>query len=292
MKWLLYAILGAIFAGVSPVFAKSGVRKANPYLAAAFRGTFLFLSAFFMVKWTGTEQDFLQIEFTSLIYLIFSGIATGLVWIFLLRALKHGEVIKVVPIAEASIVLNILVGILFFQDSVNWNVILILILLGVGAFLMAFKDSGRGGKSNTWLGYAVVVMIFTTMTMIFERIGIYGVNSYYNRLVRYGIALILVWIAVFATKGYKGLRSMLFLDGSCLCMSGAVMGAAWYCFQKAYLLSADYMIEMIERFDLAAAVVLSSVFLNERMTVRSGLGMIFMMLGFWMLWADLPIIPL
>ena len=77
-----------------------------------------------------------------------------------------------------------------------------------------------------------------------------------------------------------------------MCLSGAAMGGAWYCFYNAYALGTNTTVEMVEHFDLVAAVVLGCVFMRERLTVRAIFGMIFMMLGFWLLLADLPIIPL
>lgn len=292
MNWLLYAILGAVFAGTSPVLAKSGMRKSNSHLAAALRGTFLFFGAWFMVNQTGSGMNFSGIGSTTMVYLVFSGIATGLVWVCLLRALQLGEVVKVVPVAEGSIILDLLVGIFLFHDGINWNKIIILIILGAGTLMMALKSSGRGGKSGAWLGYAIGTMVFTTVTVVLDRIGISGVNSHFERMVRYGIALILVWLVVFATHGYKGLRSMSFLDGLYLCLSGAAMGGAWYCFYKGYVLGTNAVVELVERFDLVAAVVLGCVFMRERLSVRAIFGMLFMMLGFWLLLADLPIIPI
>ena len=292
MNWLLYAILGAVFAGLSPVLAKSGMHKSNSHLAAALRGTFLFLAAWFMVNRTGTGLYLTSLGHTTILYLLFSGVATGMVWVCLLRALQLGEVVKVVPIVEGSIILNILVGIFLFYDGVNWNKIIILVVLIAGTLMMGLKGSGRGGKSGAWLGYAIGAMVLTTVTVVLERIGYSGINSYYERLVRYGIALIIVWLITFATKGYKGLRSMSFLDGVYLCLSGASMGAAWYCFHQAYTMGVNADVAWIEKFDLVAAIVLGCVFMRERLTVRAIFGMFFMMLGFWLLQADLPIIPL
>lgn len=292
MNWLLYAILGAVLAGTSPVLAKCGMRKSNSHLAAALRGTVLFIGAWFMVSQTGEHFQISGIGSKTFLYLIFSGIATGLVWVCLLRALQLGEVVKVVPVVEGSIILDILAGIFILHDGVNWNKIIILIILISGTLMMALKGSGRGGKSGAWFGYALGAMAFTTVTVILDRIGISGIANYSERLIRYGIAIIIVWLVVFATRGYKGLRSMSFLDGIYLCMSGAVMCGAWYCFYKAYVLGSNASVEIVERFDLVAAIVLGCVFMRERLSVRAIFGMILMMLGFLLLLADLPIIPL
>ena len=131
MNWLLYAILGAVLAGASPVFAKSGMRKSNSHLAAALRGTLLFVGALFMVNEAGSGMNLSAIGSTTFMYLIFSGIATGLVWICFVRALQLGEVIKVVPIIEGSIAIDLLVGIFIFHDEVSWNkIVIIAIILG------------------------------------------------------------------------------------------------------------------------------------------------------------------
>jgi len=136
------------------------------------------------------------------------------------------------------------------------------------------------------------ILILTSVTVFLGRIGISGVNASYERLIQYGIAFVVVWIATFATGGYKGLRAMSFLDGVYLCFSGLAMGAAWYCLHLAYVYGINASVAMVERFDLVAAVVLGCVFMRERLTIRAIFGMFFMMFGFWLLQADLPIIPL
>lgn len=292
MNWLLYAILGAVFAGLSPVLAKSGMHKSDSNLAAALRGTFLFLGAWFMVNHTDSGLSLMRLGYTPFLYLLFSGIATGMVWVCFLRALQLGEVVKVVPIVEGSIILNLLVGIFLFHDGVNWNKIIILAVLIAGTLMMGLKGSGHGGKKGSWFGHAMSAMALITVTVALERIGYSGINSYYERLVRYGIALIIVWLITFVTKGYKGLRSMSFLDGVYLCLSGASMGGAWYCFHQAYVLGVNENVAWVEKFDLVAAIFLACVFMRERLTIRAIFGMFFMMLGFWLLQADLPVIPL
>ena len=129
MNWLLYALLGVMLRGVSYVFAKSGMRKSNANLAAALRGIVLFIAAILMVNTTGSGFALASLGQTTLIYLFFSGIATGMVWICLLRALQQGEVIRVVPILLSSVTLDTLIGLLFFKDALSWNKILILVLL-------------------------------------------------------------------------------------------------------------------------------------------------------------------
>lgn len=291
MNWLLYAVLGVALAGASPVFAKSGMRKSNANLAAALRGTILFVAAWIMASITQSVVPLYKIGQTSFVYLIFSGLAIGVVWVCLLRALQLGDVIKVVPIIEGSVALDLLIGMIVFHDAVTWNKIVFIILLVAGMVMMSVRNSGRGGRRGNWIGYALAAMIFTSVVVVLDRIGIVGVNSYGERLIQYAVAMIVVWILTFATGGYKGLRSMSFLDGVYICLSGLCAGGAWYCFFYAYLLGKNSTVQMIEPFDLVAAVMLGCVFLRERTTLRFVFGMLFMMLGFILMLLDIPVIP-
>lgn len=291
MNWLLYAIVGVVLMGASYVFAKTGMRKSNANLAAALRGTVLFLAAWFMVSVTGSEVALTKLGQTTLLYLIFSGISTGVIWVCLLRALQLGDVIKVVPVVEGSLIIDLLVGMIFFHDAVTWNKIIILVILIAGVVMMVLRNSGRGGKHGTWIRYAIVAMVLTSVTVVFDRVGISEVNSYSQRLIQYAVALVVVWVLTFATGGYKGLRAMSFLDGIYLCISGLCMGAAWFCFFHAYISGTHTTVEMIEQFDLVATVILGCVFLRERTSLRSVFGMILMMLGFLLLLMELPVIP-
>ncbi len=291
MNWLVYAILGVVLAGASPLFAKSGMRKSNANLAAALRGTVLFGAAWLMAGITKSAVPLDKLGQTTFLYLIFSGIATGIVWVCLLRALQLGDVIKVVPVIEGSVIIDLLVGMILFKDAITWNKIIFIIILTLGVVMMSIRNSGRGGKRGNWIGYALGAMAFTSVTVALDRIGIVGVNSYGERLIQYGIAMVVVWLITLATGGYKGLRSMSFLDGVYICLSGLCAGGAWYCFFYAYLLGKNSTVEIIEQFDLVAAVMLGCVFLRERTTLRSVFGMILLILGCILMLLNLPVIP-
>ncbi len=291
MNWLIYAVLGVVLAGASPIFAKSGMRKSNANLAAALRGTILFGGAWFMAGITKSAVPLDKIGQKTFLYLILAGIVTGVVWVCLLRALQLGQVIKVVPVIEGSIILDLLVGMIFFRDTVTWNKIIFIAILTIGVVMMALRGSGRSSRSGNWIGYAVAAVVFTSVTVALDRIGIVGMNSYGERLIQYGIAAIVVWIVTLATGGYKGLRSMSFLDGVYICLSGVCVVGAWYCFFYGYLLGPNSTVALIEEFDLVASVMLGCVFLRERTMLRSVLGMLLLMLGLILMLWDLPVIP-
>ena len=180
----------------------------------------------------------------------------------------------------------------FFKDVLSLNILVILALLIAGVIMMVTKSSGRSRSNNKWLIYGIVAMVFLSVSELLHRLGIHGLYDSYERLVRYGIALIVVWIATIVTKGYKALRSMSFLNGIYLCLSGFAMGAAWYCFHLAASLGPNTNVAIAKQFDLVGAIVLSCVFLREKLSVRAIFGAIILMIAFLLMLADMPVILL
>lgn len=296
MNWLGYAILGVILMGLAPVFAKSGMRKCSSDLAAAVYGTVLFIAVNCMVSATDTPLDLTQIKLTAFMYLLFSGFAIGTAWLCFFRALKRGPINGLVPIVESSLIIEILAGIFLFQDGWSVNKLIVLILLSVGAICMGMRTNGKkkSAKKNKgiWLKYALLAMFFTGLSAVLERIGTEGMNEQLKQLLCFAVALIVVWILTFAAGNQKGMRSMSFLDGIYISLSGASVGGALSCFYKADVLSGTFNIEVIALFDLAAAVLFGYIFLKERVPTRVTFGMILMLAGFLFWNMKLPVIPL
>ena len=297
MSWLIYAMLGVILMGISPVFAKSGIRKCSSDLAAAVYGSVLFIAVNCMVSVTDTPLDLTTIKLTAFMYLLFSGFVMGISWICFFRALKRGPVNALVAIMEASLIIEILAGIFIFQDGLSVNKLIILLLLSLGVVCMGTYNGGKRTKSAKknkiiWTKYAISGMLFYSLALLLQRIGTEEVNEHLERLICYAIALIVVWILTFATGSQKGMRSMSFLDGIYISLSGASVGGAQNCFYKSALLSGEFNIEVIALFDLAAAVLFAHIFMKERVPTKTVFGLILMLAGFLFWNMKLPVIPL
>ena len=296
MSWLVYAMLGVLLMGISPIFAKSGMRKCSSDLAAAVYGTVLFVAVNCMVSVTGTPLDLTQIKLNTFMYLLFSGFAIGVAWLCLFRALKRGPINGVIPIVEASLIIEILASVFIFHEGLSVNRLFVLILLGVGVFCMGMRTDRKKTKSakknkGIWIKYAIIAMLFAGLASVLERIGTQDIHENLKKLVCYGIALVVVWILTFAGGNQKGIRFMSFLDGIYISLSGATVGGAWSCFYKARLLSGGFNIEIIALFDLAVAVIFGCIFMRERVPTRATFGMILMLAGFLIWNMKLPIIP-
>lgn len=137
MQWLLYAILSAVFAAATAILAKIGVKDVNSNLATAIRTVVIIIFAWSIVFAQGTYKELGAISRFSLIFLILSGIATGLSWLFYFRALQLGNASQVAPIDKLSLVFTIILAVLFLKEKTSLQVIVGAALMTVGSVLIA-----------------------------------------------------------------------------------------------------------------------------------------------------------
>ena len=136
MLWLVMAVLSAIFAGLTAVLAKCGIKKTDSDIATALRTIVVLIFSWIMVFIVGSADTIMQIDDKSLLFLILSGAATGASWVCYFKALSVGDVNKVVSVDKSSTILSVLLAIILFGETNNLPVKLIATaLLAVGVFL-------------------------------------------------------------------------------------------------------------------------------------------------------------
>ena len=134
--WLLFAVGSAFFAGVTAVLAKCGIRKTDSTVATAIRTIVVLIFAWMMVFVVGSQDQIQNIDQTTLLFLVLSGLATGASWLCYYKALQMGEASKVVPIDKLSIVFTIVLAYFFLHEQVNAKSIFGCLLIVAGTLLM------------------------------------------------------------------------------------------------------------------------------------------------------------
>ena len=134
--WMIFAFLSAIFAALTSILAKIGIDGVNSNLATAIRTVVVVLFAWLMVFITNNQGGITAISKKSWIFLILSGLATGISWLCYYRALQIGEASKVVPIDKLSVVLTLILAFIFLHEPVNFKSIIGCILIGIGTLIM------------------------------------------------------------------------------------------------------------------------------------------------------------
>ena len=123
--WLIMAAFSALFAGLTAILAKCGIKKTDSDVATALRTIVVLLFAWIMVFVVGSAGAITEISTKSIIFLILSGLATGASWICYFKALSVGDVNKVVPVDKSSTVLTVLLAIILFGETSHLAVKLI-----------------------------------------------------------------------------------------------------------------------------------------------------------------------
>ena len=134
--WVVFAILSAVFAALTSILAKIGIDGVNSNLATAIRTVVVVLMAWGMVFLTHSQSGLQEIGKKSWIFLILSGLATGVSWLCYYKALQLGDASKVVPIDKMSVVITLLLAFVFLHEEFTAKSLAGCILIGIGTLLM------------------------------------------------------------------------------------------------------------------------------------------------------------
>jgi transporter family protein len=135
MTWMLYALLSAAAAALTATLAKVGVEGEPSSLATAIRTLVIVAFAWLMVLATNEHRDITRISRRSLVFLVLSGIATGISWLAYFRALQLGPVSRVAPIDKLSLPLTIFLAATLLGEPIGWRVVAGVALMTAGALL-------------------------------------------------------------------------------------------------------------------------------------------------------------
>lgn len=134
--WWMFALLSAFFASLTAIFAKLGVKGVDSDLATAIRTVVVLLLAWGIVLFKGGTGTLATLSHKNLFYLVVSGIATGLSWIFYFKALQLGNVSQVAPVDKLSVALTILLSVIFLQEVLSLRTAIGVILILAGVFII------------------------------------------------------------------------------------------------------------------------------------------------------------
>ena len=277
--WILLAFASALFAGVTSILAKCGIRKTDSNVATAIRTIVVLLFAWTMVFIVGSQKTISQISPKSLLFLILSGLATGASWLCYFRALQLGDVNKVVPIDKSSTILTILLALIFLGEGITWLKGAAVVLIAVGTFLMIQKKESGGGKSKAWFIYAVLSAVFASLTSILAKVGIEGVESNLATAIRTGVVLLMSWVVVFVTKKQGTVREIPKKELGFICLSGLATGASWLCYYKALQDGLASVVVPIDKLSILVTIAFSSFVFKEKLSQKALLGLVLIVAG-------------
>ena len=273
--WALYAFGSALFAGLTAVLAKCGVRKTDSTLATAIRTIVVLLFSWLMVFIVGSQDQLSAIGGRTLLFLVLSGLAAGASWLCYFHALQIGDINRVVPVDKSSTVLTILLAVIFLHESLSLARGAGVVLIAAGTYLMIEKkqSDGPAKKGAGWLLYAAGSAVFASLTSILGKIGISGVELNLGTAIRTGVVLVMSWMMVFVTgKGAK-LRTVPKGELGFICLSGLATGGSWLCYYKALQDGPASVVAPIDKLSILVTILFSYLVFHERLSKKAGLGL-------------------
>ncbi|KPH14654.1 EamA family transporter [Chryseobacterium sp. ERMR1:04] len=137
--WIYYALLSALFAAFTAVFAKIGVSNINSNLATGIRTIIILILVWSIVLIKGEAKEIGSLSKQNIIFLVLSGVATGLSWLFYFKALQIGKVSQVAAVDKLSVAIAIIFAVLFFKETLTLKTAMGALLIIGGTILLALK---------------------------------------------------------------------------------------------------------------------------------------------------------
>lgn len=281
--WIFLACGSALFAGVTAVLAKCGIRHTDSTVATAWRTGMVLLMAWVIVGLTGSAGQVTGLCPKTWGFLFVSGVSTGASWLCYFKALQLGNVNQVTPVDKTSTILTILLSFVVFGEPIGlWQAVGV-IAIAVGTFLMLEKKpvtlSAQEKRGHGWFFFAMGSAVFASLTALLGKAGMQGVESNLGTALRTGVVLIMAWgMVLISGKGKESLkvprRDMMFI-----LLSGVSTGASWLCYFKALKLGPASVVVPLDKLSLLITVAFSVWVLHESLSRRAALGLLILTAG-------------
>lgn len=284
---IILALLAALFASFTAILAKIGIEDVDSNLATAVRTVVVVIMAYLMVVITGQTENIMTVSTRSLIFLVLSGLTTGLSWLAFFKAIQIGDVSKVVPIDKSSVVLTILLSFIILREPATMPVVVGGIIISIGTFVLIGKKKkkkkktqGKNGfNTKSYLFLAIMSAIFAALTNILAKIGIEDVDSNVATFIRTVVIIIFAWGIVFFQGTVKELRKITRKSYIFLILSGAATGFSWLCYFAALAIGKVSIVNPIDKFSVVLTMILSFIILKEKPTRSTVAGAVLITIG-------------
>ncbi len=279
--WLFMAVISALFAGLTSILAKCGIKETDSDVATAIRTIVVLVFSWVMVFVVGSGGTIADIGVKALVFLVLSGLATGASWICYFKALSMGDVNKVVPIDKSSTILSVLLAVVLFRETDHLAVKLAgTAILAAGIFLMVErKQEAEKETKGKWIVYAVFSAVFAALTSILAKIGIEGVESNLGTAIRTGVVLVMAWLVVFMKGKQKQVKTINRRELAFINLSGLATGGSWLCYYYAIQNGIVSVVVPIDKLSIVVTVIFSYFAFGEKLSRRAFSGLCLMVAG-------------
>lgn len=280
--WILFAFGSALFAGLTAILAKCGIKNTESNVATALRTIVVLLFSWIMVFISGSYHDIGKLSEKTWTFLILSGLSTGASWLCYFRALQIGDINKVTPIDKSSTILTMVLAGIFLGEGFTMTKCFAIVAIGVGTYLMIQRKTittKLQENKSSWLFFAFASALFASLTSILGKIGIEGVDSTLGTAIRTVVVLVMAWIIVFVTKKQSTIKDIDRKSWTFLILSGFATGASWLCYYRALQTGDASIVVPIDKLSILITIAFSYFIFNEKLTKKAMIGLLCIVVG-------------
>ena len=278
--WMMFAFGSALFAGLTAILAKCGIRNTDSNVATALRTIVVLAFSWLMVFVTGAQSGMGSISMKTMVFLVLSGVATGASWLCYFKALQLGNVNKVTPIDKSSTVLTMFLASVLLGEELTWMKAVAMVCIGIGTYMMIQKKQKKKKKEDKkWLLYAIGSAVFASLTSILGKIGISDINSNLGTAIRTIVVLVMAWIVVFVTGKQHTIKDIDKKSWIFLVLSGVATGGSWLCYYRALQTGPASVVVPIDKLSILVTIAFSYIVFHEKLTKKAGCGLVLIVAG-------------
>lgn len=277
--YIIYALLAALFSGLTSVFAKTGINNIDSLLATFLRTIVISLFIFIILIFNNSLSNITLLSSKTYLFILLSGISNTLLWICYFKALALGDVSKVTPIDKTSIVLTLLLSYILLNEPITSTKVLSIILILLGTFISTNKNSTDYKESNKWILYAVLTAIFTSTTTILSKIGLDKRYTDTTTFLRTLVVMVILTIIVISKRKYKSINKITKKNLLFIILSGLTTSLSWLFYFKALSIGEVSIVFPIEKLSLVVSIIFSKIFLKEHLSKKQLIGIIIIIAG-------------
>ena len=280
--WLLFAFASAIFAGLTAILIKIGVKDVDSNLTTALRTAVVLIFTWSLVFVIGSQNTISDISLKTFLFLMFSGLATGASWLCYIKAIQIGNVSKVTPIDKSSTVLTIILAALLLGEDMTLFTVGGVMIIIAGTYLMIQRTSNDNDVSSTrksWIFYACLSAIFAALTAILGKVGIEDVESNLGTAIRTVFVLLMALVVVIVKRPKHSIRDISKHNWLFITLSGIATGASWMCFYYALQNGPVGIVVPIDKLSIVFTIAFAYFIQKEKISFRMLIGLALIVIG-------------
>ena len=278
----MFAFASAIFAGLTAILIKIGVKEVDSNLTTALRTAVVLIFTWSLVFVIGSQNTISDISLKTFLFLMFSGLATGASWLCYIKAIQIGNVSKVTPIDKSSTVLTIILAALLLGEDMTLFTVGGVMIIIAGTYLMiqrTLNDNDVSSTRKSWIFYACLSAIFAALTAILGKVGIEDVESNLGTAIRTVFVLLMALVVVVVKRPKHSIRDISKHNWLFITLSGIATGASWMCFYYALQNGPVGIVVPIDKLSIVFTIAFAYFIQKEKISFRMLIGLALIVIG-------------